>query len=84
MAGANKKFRTGWNAVVFTSLIVLSLVALNLIGTRLFGRVDLTEDRIYTLSPASKQLVKNLPDRVVAKAFISKDAPPQLAHLACA
>src|SRR5437016_2583433 len=79
---SSKKVKSGWNAVAFTALIVASLVAANLIGTRLFGRLDLTEDRIFTLSQASKQLVKGLPDRVVAKAFISKDLPPQVSQIA--
>jgi gliding-associated putative ABC transporter substrate-binding component GldG len=83
MAHSSKKLRTGGNAVLFSTLVIASLVAANLIGTRVFGRVDLTEDRIYTLSSASKDLVRKLPDRLIAKAYIStKDVPPQVAQVA--
>jgi gliding-associated putative ABC transporter substrate-binding component GldG len=82
MASANNKLKTGTNAIIFTGLILLSLVAVNLIGTRVFGRLDLTQDKIYTLSPASRELVKSLPDPIIAKAYISsKDVPPQVGQI---
>lgn len=78
-----RKVKTGGNAIAFTLLVLASLAALNLVGTRLFAhRLDLTEDHIYTLSPASRELVANLPDRLVAKAFLSKDVPPQIGQIA--
>src|SRR5207247_1866547 len=46
--------------------------------TRVFGRLDLTENRMYTLSQPSKDLVKRLPDYLTVKAFISSDLPPEL------
>jgi ABC-type uncharacterized transport system involved in gliding motility auxiliary subunit len=49
-----------------------------LIGTRVFGRLDLTTNGIYTLSSASKDLVRNLPEPLTIKAYISKDLPPEL------
>ena len=76
-----KKARTSRNAVIFTLSVIACLVFANIVATRVFGRLDLTEDRIYTLSDASKQLVASLPDRVVAKAFLSKDTPPQVAQI---
>jgi gliding-associated putative ABC transporter substrate-binding component GldG len=78
---SDKKIKSRTNAVLYTMLVLFSLVAVNLIATRLFGRADLTEDHIYTLSKPSKDLVRNLPDRVIAKAFISKDLPPQVAQI---
>jgi ABC-2 type transport system permease protein len=50
----------------------------NLLSTRVFGRLDLTESKTYTLSQPSKDLVKKLPDYLTIKAFISPDLPPQL------
>jgi gliding-associated putative ABC transporter substrate-binding component GldG len=66
------------NATAFVLIVVGIVVAINLISTRLFGRVDLTENRVYTLSPASKDVVRNLPDYLTIKAYISKDMPPEL------
>ena len=79
---APSKAKTAANAIVFVVLICLGLVALNIIGGRAFKRADITQDKIYTLSPASKQLVANLPDRLTVKAFISSDLQPPFAQTA--
>ncbi len=76
-----KKLKSGANAVVQVFLLIGILVAVNVVGVRVFGRVDLTEDKVYTLSQASKDLAKNLPDRILVKAFISKDQPARLAQV---
>jgi gliding-associated putative ABC transporter substrate-binding component GldG len=67
------------NAAIYTVFTIGAIVLVNLIGTRVFGRVDLTENGIYTLSPASKELVRNLPEPLTIKAYISKELPPELA-----
>src|SRR5579863_690884 len=66
------------NATIYAIFVIGAIVLVNLIGTRVFGRLDLTTNGIYTLSPASKDLVKNLPDPLTIKAYISKDLPPEL------
>jgi ABC-type uncharacterized transport system involved in gliding motility auxiliary subunit len=66
------------NATIYAVFIIGAIVLVNLIGTRVFGRLDLTENGIYTLSRASKDLVRNLPDPLTIKAYISKDLPPEL------
>jgi ABC-2 type transport system permease protein len=73
---ASRKIKQGSNAVLFGVLTLGILVLVNLVSSRLFGRVDLTEDKIYTISDASKRLVASLPDRLTVKAFISGDLPP--------
>jgi gliding-associated putative ABC transporter substrate-binding component GldG len=69
------------NAAVYTVFTIGAIVLVNLIGTRVFGRVDLTQNGIYTLSSASKDLAKNLPEPLTIKAYISKDLPPELANV---
>jgi gliding-associated putative ABC transporter substrate-binding component GldG len=66
------------NATAYVLLIVGGVVAINLIATRVFGRLDLTENKVYTLSQASKDVVRTLPDYLTVKAYISKDLPPEL------
>jgi gliding-associated putative ABC transporter substrate-binding component GldG len=79
MVTDKKKKRThASNVLLYTVFIVGAIVAVNLLGTRVFGRVDLTENDVYTLSQPSKDLVKKLPDYMTVKAFISKDLPPEL------
>jgi gliding-associated putative ABC transporter substrate-binding component GldG len=81
MSISNKKRSYASNALLYTVFIAGAVVLVNLIGTRLFGRLDLTEKRIYTLSKPSKDLVKALPDHMNVKAFISKDLPPEIKRL---
>jgi len=61
-----------------TSIIVVLaiLVVLNLISINVFGRLDLTDNRVYSLSDASKDLMRNLNDRVVVKCYFTEDLPP--------
>ena len=53
------------------------LVVVNLIGLNIFGRLDLTDDRVYSLSRASKDIVQNLEDPVTVTAFFTADLPAQ-------
>lgn len=62
---------------ISTLLIVVAIVVvINLIGLRLFGRLDLTENKIYTLSAASRRIVGELDDRMTIKAYFTKNLPP--------
>ena len=76
--GGPHKARSAANSLVMAAAVIGSLILLNLISIRVFGRADLTEDHIFTLSKASKDTVKNLPDRMNAKLFVSGDLPPPL------
>src|SRR5436190_5455496 len=73
-----RKLATASNAAAYVLLTVGAVVLINLIGTRVFGRLDLTENHVYTLAPGSKALVANLPDYLTVKAYISKELPPEL------
>src|SRR5437667_7103496 len=73
-----KKRVSASNAILYVLFTLGALVAVNLISTRMFGRLDLTENKTYTLSQPSKDLVKHLPDYFTVKAFISPDLPAQL------
>jgi len=75
---ASKKITLGSNAVLFALLTIGILVMVNYVSSRFFTRTDLTEDQIYTISDASKKLVRSLPDRLTIKAFISSDLPAQI------
>jgi gliding-associated putative ABC transporter substrate-binding component GldG len=66
------------NATAVVMLTIGALVLVNLIGTRVFGRVDLTQNKVYTLAQASKDIVRDLPDFLTVKAFISEDLPNEL------
>jgi ABC-type uncharacterized transport system involved in gliding motility auxiliary subunit len=81
MSISSKKKSYASNVILYALFVAGAVVLVNLIGTRLFKRVDLTEKNIYTLSKASKDLVKTLPDFLSVKAYISKDLPPEIKRL---
>jgi len=56
-------------------LVLVIVVLVNLVSFNLFGRVDLTEGRIFSLNDASKRLVGTLQDDFLVKAYFSKDLP---------
>jgi len=76
MAKPLNKGKTGVNAILFVLITIGTLGALNVLGTRTFKRFDMTAEKVYTLSPGSKELVKNLPDRLNVKLFMSEDLKP--------
>ncbi len=61
---------------MFTFWIVLAIIiVLNIISVRLFFRVDMTANGLYTLSDASREIVSNLDDKVTVKAYFTEDLP---------
>ncbi|MEA1876254.1 MAG: Gldg family protein [Bacteroidota bacterium] len=61
-------------------LIVIGiLVLVNILSDNLFLRLDLTEDKQYTLSNATKDIVRNLEEPVTVTAYFSNDVPAQMA-----
>ena len=57
--------------------IILSIF-IGWFGTSIKGRLDLTEDKIFTLSPATKEIVGELDDLLTIDIFLSKDPPVQV------
>ena len=61
---------------LFRVLLVFGiLILVNFISVRIFSRLDLTKAGVYTLSDASKNLVRNLDDRVTVKAYFTEELP---------
>lgn len=73
------KAKTAANALVTALAVLGGIVGINIIATRFSSlRWDLTQDKVYGLSASSRETVKNLPDRVTVKAFISSGLQPPL------
>ncbi len=68
---------------IFTQIgiVVAIVVILNLISDALYFRLDFTEDRRYTLSDATKNILEDLEDVITVQAYFTKDLPPQLAYV---
>jgi ABC-2 type transport system permease protein len=57
------------------ALYALVVVLLNLAGLSLFYRVDLTGNKLYSLSPVSKKVVDTLSEPLTVKVFFTRDLP---------
>lgn len=68
------------NKLYITILLVVSIVLIvNLISQDFFIRLDFTQDKQYTLSKATKDILKNLTEPVTVKAYYSENLPPDVA-----
>lgn len=57
---------------------VILIIFVNGISNYIPGRLDLTQDQIYTLSKVTTQTVRNLPEPVKITLFVSKNLPAQV------
>jgi gliding-associated putative ABC transporter substrate-binding component GldG len=65
--------------VLYQLLLIAGIViVINIISEQFFFRLDLTADREYTLSRATKDILKNLSEPVTITAYFTEDVPPQL------
>ena len=56
-------------------IYLIVTVLINVAGITLFSRIDLTENRVYSLSQASKRVVSTLSEPLTIKVFFSKNLP---------
>ena len=65
---------------VLTYILIVAgiLVLLNILAGRFFFRLDFTQDKRYTLSDATKDLLKDLQDPVTISAYFSEGLPPDI------
>ena len=63
-------------------LFLIMLVLLNFVGSNAYLRLDLTKEKSYSLSKASKELVKNLDEPVSVRVFFDEKLPAQYSQIA--
>ncbi len=76
MASKNMAFKT--ESIIYTLLVLGLLIAGNYIFTKVFKRLDLTENKVYSISEPTKNLLKDLDDIINIKIFFSRNLPPNL------
>ena len=62
-------------------LIIAIIFMANLLSRQFFFRWDLTEDKQYTLSDATKRILKNLDEPVTVTAYFTEGLPPEYAKI---
>jgi len=65
----SRSTQVGTNAIIATLAMLVILGLINFLGVRYGARVDLTENQLFTLSPLSQQVVKNLQQPVTVWVF---------------
>ena len=65
-------------AIILTTVIV---IVVNILAENYSFRLDLTEGGEYTLSTATKSILRNLLKPVTVTAYFSKDLPPTLGNI---
>lgn len=62
--------------VILQIILVIGIIVFtNIISVRIFTRLDLTSSKAYSLSDASKNLVKSLEDKFLVKVYFTADLP---------
>jgi len=62
-------------------VIILILLAGIIVSQKLFFRIDLTDDRRFTLSNATQVILSELKESVKIRAYFSKELPPDIARV---
>ncbi len=65
---------------IVTYLLIVAgiLILVNILSCRFFFRLDFTEDKRYTLSDATKNLLDGISDPVTVSAYFSEGLPPNI------
>ena len=66
-----------YNSVI---LVIGILLLVNILSNDYFIRLDFTENKRYTLSQATEDIVENLLEPVTVKAYFSENLPPNIAQ----
>ena len=56
-------------------IAIVVLVLVNVLVYNYFFRIDLTEDKRYSISPVTKQMLGNLPEEVFVEVYLEGDFP---------
>jgi len=67
-----KKYEPLIYSAIGLAALLLALVALNFLLSRAPARIDLTEGNLYTLSPGTKKVLRNLGSPVKVKLYLSQ------------
>ena len=64
--------------IISLAIFAAILIVVNMISSKLYFRLDFTDDQRYTLSKATNDVLTDLEDVVTVKAYFSEDLPAQL------
>jgi len=79
MAQKKAQFRSSY--LFFIVVVALVLIFINAIANRYFVRSDLTEEKLFSVSQAAKNIFSKIADRIHVTYYISDKIPDQIRNL---
>ena len=76
-----RKVKYSSNLFLVTLIMIGILAVINFLSIHHFKRIDLTKEKMYSVSQSTKNTLSKLKDVVNIKVYFSKELPPQLATL---
>ena len=73
--------KKGKSILIYILLILGVIIVINILADRFFLRLDFTADKRYTLSEATKKILKSLKETVTITAYFSEDLPGDFTQL---
>ena len=77
----SRRIKYGSNYIVLALTVLGILAVLNFFFLRHFVRLDLTQDKRFTLTSSTKEVLNQLDDLINIKLYFSKKLPPYLLNL---
>jgi gliding-associated putative ABC transporter substrate-binding component GldG len=77
----SRKIKNSSQLIIYALVVLGFIGVLNYLSTKAFVRADLTEKKIYSISNASKKILKKLDDIVSVKVYFSKNLPVNVRSL---
>ena len=65
---------------IYLAVLVVALLLLNLISRNWYKRFDLTDNKMYSLSNSSEEIVDKIDDLLTMKVYFSSDLPGELSN----
>lgn len=78
---APKEHKAFWKDVSRFALGLIALFLFNLLAQNYFFRLDLTEEKRYTINEATKEMLRNLDERLVVTVYLEGDINPSFRRL---
>jgi len=69
------------NNIIKALIALITIVAINYVSSNIYSRLDITKDKRYTLSEASKQTIATTDDPIYIDVFLTGEMPSEFKRL---
>jgi len=73
-----KKTKLLLSSAAGVTLALLIVLAINMLSSLFYFRLDLSRGKVYSVTPATKRILRALPDPVIITFWHSRELPPQV------